>query len=127
MTFKMALAALRNEQLGKHDVTDMLTVSISSTDAIGHSYSTRGKENEEVFMTLDKGLSEFLKALDNEVGKGNYLLFLTADHGAAHNYNYMQNHKIPAGGWNYKKTVKELNAHLQEKFGKEKIVMFEDN
>lgn len=115
MTFKMATAALRNEQLGKHDVTDMLAISISSTDAIGHTYSTRGKENYEVYMQLDKDLTEFLNVLDNEVGKGNYLLFLSADHGAAHNYNYMKRNKIPAGAWEGYKVVKELNAYLQEK------------
>ncbi len=127
MTFKMAQAALENENLGKHDVTDMLTVSISSTDAIGHTYSTRGKENEEVYLTLDKGISEFLKILDKQVGKKNYLVFLTADHGAVHNYNYMNQHKIPGGGWNYDKTVTELNAHLKAKYGINNIVLFEDN
>ena len=55
--------------------------------------------------------------LDKEVGRDNYLLFLTADHGAAHNYNYMREHRIPAGAWNYKETVKSLNDHLQQKFG----------
>lgn len=61
----------------------MLTVSISSTDAIGHTYSTRGKENHDVYMQLDKDLTTFLNTLDSEVGKGNYLIFLTADHGAS--------------------------------------------
>ncbi len=117
MTFKMAAAALQNEQLGKRDVTDMLAVSISSTDAIGHTYSTRGKENYEVYMQLDKDLTDFLNLLDKEVGKGNYLLFLSADHGAAHNYNYMKRNKIPAGAWEGSKVVKELNTYLQGKLG----------
>ena len=116
MTFKMAEAALKNENLGKGKETDMLTVSISSTDIIGHKFSTRGKENHEVYMQLDKDLAWFLKVLDKEVGEGNYLLFLTADHGAAHNYNYMREHRIPAGGWDYKQTVKDLNTYLQKLF-----------
>lgn len=128
VTFKMAEAALKNEQLGKHDGTDMLTVSISSTDAIGHTYSTRGKENHDVYMQLDKDLTTFLNTLDSEVGKGNYLLFLTADHGAAHNYNQMKSHKIPAGAWDYDKTTTELNTYLKGKFGmSQNPVMFEDN
>lgn len=126
MTFKMAEAALKNEKLGKGKETDMLTVSISSTDIIGHRFSTRGKENHEVYMQLDKDLAWFLKVLDKEVGEGNYLLFLTADHGAAHNYNYMREHRIPAGGWDYKQTVKDLNAYLQGKFGISPV-MGEDN
>ena len=117
MTFKMAEAALKNENLGKGKETDMLAVSISSTDAIGHVYSTRGKENHDVYMQLDKDLAHFLKTLDEQVGKGNYLLFLTADHGAAHNYNYMKEHRISAGGWDYRQSVKDLNGYLQGKFG----------
>lgn len=116
-TFEMAEAALVNEQLGKHDVTDMLAVSISSTDAIAHTFSTRGPENEAAFLTLDKELAEFLNKLDAEVGKGNYLLFLTADHGGAHNYNYMKKHKIPAGAWEGSKVKDQLNELLQGKFG----------
>lgn len=125
-SFDMAKAALENEQLGQGKVTDMLTLSISSTDAIGHAYSTRGKENYEVYMELDKDLKDFLDTLDKTVGKGNYLLFLTADHGAVHNYNFMNQHKIPGGGWDYNATVKQLNGELQEKFGIAPV-MFEDN
>lgn len=117
MTFKMAAAALQNEQLGKHEVTDMLAISISSTDAIGHTYSTRGNENYEVYMQLDNDLADFLNLLDKEVGKGNYLLFLSADHGAAHNYNYMKRNKIPAGAWEGYKVVNDINAFLQGKYG----------
>lgn len=127
LTFDLAIAALQNEQLGKHEQTDMLTVSVSSTDAIGHAYSTRGKENHSVYMALDKNLSRFLTALDNQVGKGNYLVFLTADHGAVHNYNFMKQHRIPGGGWDYDKTTKDLNSYLATKFGTTKIAMWEDN
>ena len=116
-TFQMAEAAVKNEQLGRHDVTDMLCVSISSTDAIGHQYSTRGKENYEVYMQTDKDLAHFLSTLDQEVGKGNYLLFLTADHGGAHNPNTMLSHKIPAGGWDYKADFKRVDEALAKKFG----------
>ena len=125
-SFDMAKATLENEQLGKHDVTDMLTLSISSTDAIGHAYSTRGKENYEVYMELDKDLADFLNTLDQKIGKGNYLLFLTADHGAVHNYNFMNQHRIPGGGWDYEASTKQLNKDLNDKFGISPV-MFEDN
>lgn len=116
MTFKMAEAALENEQLGKHEATDMLCVSVSSTDAIGHTYGTRGKENYEVYMQLDKDLAHFLSALDKQVGRGNYLLFLSADHGGAHNPNYLKQHRLPGGGWNGSDVHAALNEHLQQKF-----------
>lgn len=117
MTFRMAEAALKNEKLGQTPgETDMLTVSISSTDAIGHEYSTRGPEIKSVYMRLDRDLATFLTTLDNTVGKGNYLLFLTADHGASHNYNFMKQHRIPADGWAYDKTVADMNKYLRSAF-----------
>lgn len=117
MTFRMAEAALDNEQLGQTaGQTDMLAISISSTDAIGHEYSTRGPENKSVYLRLDRDVATFLKHLDEEVGKGNYLLFLTADHGASHNYNFLKSHRIPADGWDYDKSVSELNKYLRSQF-----------
>lgn len=117
MTFRMAEAAVDNEQLGQTaGQTDMLTISISSTDAIGHEYSTRGPENKSVYLRLDRDVATFLKHLDEEVGKGNYLLFLTADHGASHNYNLLKSHRIPADGWDYDKSVSELNKYLRSQF-----------
>ena len=127
-TFRMAEAVLRNEQLGKGETTDMLCVSISSTDAIGHTFSTHSKEIHDVFMQLDTDMAEFLNVLDSEIGAGNYLLFLSADHGASHNYNYLHEHNIPSGAWEHEKAAEDLNAFLQAKFNTtETIVLSEDN
>lgn len=123
VTFKMAKAAIKNENLGKDGITDFLTVSISSTDIIGHAHGTRGAENHDVYMRLDKDLADFLNMLDETVGKGNYLLFLTADHGAAHNHNFMKKHKIPANGWNSGKRMNEWNHVLNEKFGADNLIV----
>lgn len=119
MTFKMAEEIVKNERLGKHDVTDMLAISISSTDAIGHTFSTRGKENQEVYMQLDKDLAHFLHILDREIGSDNYLLFLTADHGAVHNGNYMNEHKLPGGGFSSRPVRVNLDKALSRRFGVE--------
>ncbi|MBQ7420812.1 MAG: alkaline phosphatase family protein [Prevotella sp.] len=116
MTFRMAEAALENEQLGQRGETDMLCVSISSTDAIGHTFSTRGEENRSVYMRLDRELAHFLDVLDRKIGRNQYLLFLTADHGAAHNYNFLAEHRIPAGAWESWNSVPELRRHLAEVF-----------
>lgn len=116
-TFEMATAALENEALGQDDITDLLAVSISSTDAISHEYGTRSDENKAAFMQLDKDLTRFLDVLDKKVGRGNYLLFLTADHGGAHNPNYLKSHKIPSGGLASWEWPKKLNQQLGEQFG----------
>lgn len=117
VTFSMAEAAMKNERLGRHDDTDMLCLSVSSTDAIGHTFSTRGPENKAAYMQLDKDLAHFFAFLDDYVGKGNYLFFLSADHGGAHNPNQMNDHKIPAGGYDAGTMRRDLNAQLQQKFG----------
>lgn len=117
ITFKMAEAAIENEQLGNGNTTDMLCVSVSPTDIISHTYGTRRPEVKAAYMQLDKEIATFLKTLDQKVGRGNYLLFLSADHGGAHNPNEMKAQRIPAGGYDAKATISKLNAHLQQKFG----------
>ncbi|MBQ8046501.1 MAG: alkaline phosphatase family protein [Prevotella sp.] len=123
-TFLMAQAAIENERLGQRGETDMICISVSPTDAIAHSYGTRGEENYEVYMQLDKDLSKFLTYLDKTVGKGQYLLFLSADHGAAHNSTMLNEHRIPAGGWSVGDARKRLNDHLKAKFGLENMAPF---
>ncbi|MBR3453773.1 MAG: alkaline phosphatase family protein [Bacteroidaceae bacterium] len=123
-TFLMAQAIVENEQLGQRGECDMLCISVSPTDAIAHSFGTRGQENYDVYMQLDRDLAKFLDYLDTTIGKGQYLLFLSADHGAAHNSTMLNNHRIPAGGWSISDARKRLNAHLQEKFGLEKMVPY---
>lgn len=119
ITTDMAIAALKGEQLGKGDVTDMLCVSYSQTDVIGHKYGTRGEHTDEAYLELDKDIARLLKALDEQVGEGNYLLFLTADHGGAHNYQFMIDHKLNGGAWKMTDPVlnDNLDSYLKEKFG----------
>ena len=99
LTADMAIAALKGEQLGKGEVTDMLCVSFSQTDVIGHEFGTRGERTDEAYLELDKDIAKLLKAFDEQVGEGNYLVFLTADHGGAHNFQYMIDHKLAGGAW----------------------------
>ena len=119
ITTDMAIAALKGERLGKGKVTDMLCVSYSQTDVIGHKWSTRGEHTDEAYLELDKDLARLLKALDNQVGEGNYLLFLTADHGAAHNYQFMIDHQMGGGAWKIYEEMDggKIEAYLKEKLG----------
>ena len=117
MTFDMAEAALKNERLGLGTETDMLAVSVSSTDIIGHMYSTRGSEIHDAYIQLDRDLDRFFNTLDAQVGRGNYLVFLTADHGGSHNPNFMRSHKLAPGGFAGWDLMKEINKELQQSFG----------
>ncbi len=115
-TFEFAKAAVDNELLGKNTVPDFLTVSISSTDYIGHSFGPNSIEAEDTYLRLDKDIAGFLSYLDNKVGKGNYLFFLTADHGAAHVPGFLNEHKINGSGIDDNEIEKALNKKLEAKF-----------
>ncbi len=108
ITKDIAIEALKAESLGKDEITDMLCISFSSPDIIGHSYGIRSVEVEDVYLRLDKEIEDLLNSLDSEVGKGNYTLFLTADHGAADVPNYLKDMNIPAGYASDSKVMQEL-------------------
>jgi predicted AlkP superfamily pyrophosphatase or phosphodiesterase len=116
LTMEMAKAAIKNEELGKDAITDFLAVSFSSTDYIGHKYGVNAIETEDTYLRLDQTLSDFFNYLDQNVGKGNYTVFLSADHGAAHNPNLLLDKKIPAGLWPSGEIQKQLNAYLMDSF-----------
>ncbi|MEO6818284.1 MAG: alkaline phosphatase PafA [Ginsengibacter sp.] len=116
-TFNMAKEVITQEKMGAGDVTDMLTVSISSTDYAGHTFGPNSLEIEDTYLRLDKDIAEFLQFLDAKIGKGNYLLFLTADHAGAHVPGFAEEHNIPAGNYSSGTLSKELKDLLLLKFG----------
>ena len=116
ITFDMAKAAIEGEQLGTDTETDLLAVSFSCTDYIGHQVGTHAIETEDTYLRLDKTLAEFFSYLDTKVGKGNYLVFLSADHGAMNNPRFLQDRRIPAGNWNEKKMQQQLNEMLAKEY-----------
>ncbi len=122
LTADMAIAAIENEQMGADDITDFLAVSFSSTDYAGHQFGPNAIEVEDTYLRLDRNLSDLFKYLDKKVGKGNYTAFLTADHGAAHNPNFLKDNRIPAGFWPTKDILTALNAELEGQFKEKNIV-----
>ncbi|MDF2447934.1 MAG: alkaline phosphatase family protein [Bacteroidota bacterium] len=122
----MALACLKSEQLGKGKVSDMLCVSFSSTDYVGHSYGPRSVEVEDVYLRLDKDLEEIINALNTSVGKDNYVLFLTADHGACDVPAHLRDLKIP-GGYIYEDGLeKNIKAFCKNLYGDSLVLTLEN-
>ncbi|HEY1113417.1 MAG TPA: alkaline phosphatase PafA [Chitinophagaceae bacterium] len=122
-TIDMAKAAIEGEQLGKRGVTDFLAVSFSSTDYAGHAFGPNSVEVEDMYLRLDRDLGAFLKYLDGSVGKGNYLLFLTADHGVANVPGFMRENKIPAGEAADASVRRSINDALKKQYGTSGLVM----
>jgi predicted AlkP superfamily pyrophosphatase or phosphodiesterase len=127
LTIDMAVAAINGEQLGQHDQTDFLAMSLSSPDYIGHQFGINAVEIEDTYLRLDRDIANFLTFLDAKVGKGNYTVFFTADHGAAHNTAFLNDHDIPAGVWDEAATLKDLNKMLMDKYKADSLVLSLDN
>ncbi len=122
----LAKACIEGEKLGKSGSTDFLTLSLSSTDYIGHRFAPNSIEIEDTYLRLDKDIADLLQYLDRKYGKNNYLIFLTADHGAAHNPQFLTDNKVPAGASATDITV-EINNYLSSIYGLDSIVAFTDN
>lgn len=76
-----AEAAVDQLGLGKSSATDFLGVGYSSIDYVGHEFGPRSREIQDILITLDKDLGDLFAHLDRTVGRGNYVVALSADHG----------------------------------------------
>ena len=127
MTADFAKAAIQGESLGKGAFTDMLCLSFSSTDYIGHQFGIHSRETQDCYIRLDQDLGVLLSFLDEWVGKGEYLLFLTGDHGAPPTPSYMKS--LNGGAEYFKSQVLEdkVEAYLVAKYGEGDWVINESN
>lgn len=116
LTLELAKAAILANGLGKGNATDFLTINCASTDYVGHQYGPNSIEVEDTYLRLDLDLSSLFHLLDSAVGKGEYTVFLTADHGAAHSIGFMQQHNLPADYWYDTPLADTLNNLLQAKY-----------
>lgn len=123
LTIEMAKAALEAESLGTDAITDFLAVSFSSPDYVGHSFGPNSIEIEDTYLRLDIDLGGFLDYLDNKIGKGQYLVFLSADHGVAHVPGFSKENKLPGGLYFDDHLMDDLNAKLKQKFGQDSLVV----
>jgi predicted AlkP superfamily pyrophosphatase or phosphodiesterase len=119
LTLSFSKAAVEAESMGADSIPDFLAISLSSPDYIGHAFGPNAVEIEDTYIKLDKELGAFLEYLDKKVGKGNYLFFLTADHGVAHNPAFLQANQIPAKAM---RTSKQAEQSTMAKFGLKRLV-----
>ncbi len=125
---EMAVSAMQNEKLGiTENTTDMITISFSSTDYVGHQYGTDAIETEDTYLRLDKELELLLNYIDQNIGKKNVLLFLTADHGAVPVPNMLIDKKIPAGYSDGDYIMDSGNKFLKQKFAVADLIEEEEN
>ncbi|WP_165614845.1 alkaline phosphatase PafA [Flagellimonas flava] len=123
---QLAKTVVLEEGLGQQNETDFLTISYSSTDYIGHSFGIRSKELEDTYIRLDLEIADLLSFLDSQVGKGNYLVFLTADHAASDHPDFLRASKLQGEYFDVESIKQQLDLELSELFGNEKYVAYMD-
>ncbi|REC41936.1 alkaline phosphatase PafA [Chryseobacterium sp. 5_R23647] len=126
LTLKLAEASVEGENLGADEVTDILAINLASTDYAGHKFGPNSIEVEDVYLRLDQDLAQFFKYLDGKVGKNQYTVFVSADHGGAHSVGFLKEHKINTGFFG-EGMEKSLNEKLKSKFGVDKLINGVDN
>ena len=120
LTLGLAKASIKGEQLGADAVTDFLAINLASPDYAGHKFGPNSIEVQDVYLRLDQDLAEFFKYLDQTVGKDQYTVFLSADHGGAHAKGFMDEHKMPTGF--YGEDNKEFNEMLKNQFKVDRLI-----
>lgn len=124
LTKDFAIETIKQENLGKSGATDFLAISFSTPDYIGHYYGPNSIEQEDCYLRLDKELAELIKAIELQVGKGNAVIFLTADHAAPEVPAYLIDLKIPAGYVDENKMVDSLKRYLTKTYGDSLVLSY---
>jgi predicted AlkP superfamily pyrophosphatase or phosphodiesterase len=117
LVLAMAKAALEHEQLGQRGATDVLTVSFSSNDSVGHTYGPESAEVRDITKQTDRQLQALLDEVDRRVGLRHTLIAFTADHGVAPLPEAAGALKIPGGRFAAKTVFDAIENALVARFG----------
>ena len=118
-----AKEVIKRYELGADDVTDFMSLSFSSTDMVAHQFGPQSREVEDTYIRLDRDLEDFLKFIDLTLGKGNVLIFLTADHGGAPNPVYANEHGQKGGWLNASELQSRIHAAIGDKPGQDSLLV----
>lgn len=126
---KFAEAAIAGEHLGRGPATDLLAISLSVNDVIGHGYGPYSGEVADVTLRTDRYLADFFRSLDQSVGLSNVWMALSADHGVSPNPDYITQHRLGPGSGAFPEAVKTavenaLNAAFGEGAWVESVTEF---
>ena len=122
----LALELIQQEHLGKNEATDMLCISYSTPDIAGHAFGPYSLEVEDIYARLDLELAKLFSALDKQVGKNNYVIFLTADHAVVPVPQQLKDEKLPGGYFDMKECLKKIDEQLKLSYGHE-LIQSEEN
>ncbi len=112
-----AISAIVNEDLGKDEFPDFLSVSFSANANISKLFNIRSVELEDMYIRLDKDLAHFIKFTEEYVGKENVLIILSSDRGATDSPDFLKDIRIPGGYFNESSGISLLNSYLRAIYG----------
>jgi hypothetical protein len=118
-----AQAAVEGEGMGQDDIPDVLTISFSANDRVGHSVGPDSDEMHDMTLQTDKTIARLFEYFDKKIGAGNWVLVMTADHGVAPLPEVMQQRKMPGGRIPERIVLNTINAALSAKFGDAQYVI----
>lgn len=114
---RITLRALAAEKLGMGEKIDLLAVSYSSNDYVGHRYGPDAPEVRDMAIRVDKHIGELLAAAEMQVGAGRVLAVLTSDHGVAPVPETNVQRKMPGGRINTQPIRAAVEQALKSRFG----------
>jgi predicted AlkP superfamily pyrophosphatase or phosphodiesterase len=117
LTSNFAIRLIQNEQLGKDDVTDYLSICFSATDYIGHRFGPSSVEMGDAILRLDDDIKNLLTFLNDSIGKKNILVYFTAAHGISEIPTVLEKNRIPSGYFIQNQALQLLRSYLNAVYG----------
>lgn len=119
----LAIAALEQEKLGQRGVTDLLSVSFSSNDGVGHTHGPDSPEVRDISVRTDRMLTQLFERVDALVGLDHTLVLFTTDHGVAPVPEVQAERRLPGGRLKAEELFGPIQAALSAKFGEGKWIL----
>lgn len=117
-TTDFAVAAMINEDLGKDEFTDILTIAYSTPGYVTNLFGIRSVELEDTYLRLDKEIAHLLDIIDDRYGKENVVVVLTSDRGVIDNPDFYKEIGMPTGKFNSEQAISVLESYLKAIYGR---------
>jgi len=117
LTTDFAIRLIQNEQLGKDDVTDYISICFSATDYISHRFGPSSVEMGDAILRLDDDIKNLLAYVNDSIGKKNVLIYFTAAHGVSEIPDVLSMNRIPSGYFKQNQALQLLRTYLNAVYG----------
>lgn len=120
---QFAIAAIEGEQLGQGETPDMLCLSFSSTDMVGHTFGPYSHEIQDLTFRLDRQFEKLFNFIEEKVGLANTMIVVTADHAVAPTPEFASSMGLDGHRWDSAKFMTNLQRHLETNYGAGKFFL----